>query len=231
MVRLQGRAEQARDVPSPRVIEAKLSARQAREASAKDSRQAMGEWHAQAEAQGTSERQRKRALVEKVHLEAGPDAQLASARVVSTERAKAADAVRATRAKGDAQTKRDRDAQREATRAVRAAIGDSTARAKSARGQLASSRQADAAEARRKVMEYRQKIRGNKANDHKVKTEAHDAVLEARRFDAATASVSAPSPAPAATERGLSSSSSPSTGLGSPKRSSKKKAAASTQRL
>ena len=77
-------------------------------------------------------------------------------------------------------------------------------------------------------MEMRQKIRGQRAAEHRLKTDVHDAVLDARRFDAAGSAPDSPPPA-AAAEGGGASSSSPS--LGSPKRSPKKKAAATLTRL
>ena len=76
--------------------------------------------------------QRKKDMVERVRGEIGKEAQLASARVVQAERNSIAAEVRTMRSKGGEIIKRERDAHKDGKRAARAAVGDSTTRAKNA---------------------------------------------------------------------------------------------------
>jgi len=181
LAELHGAGESARHAQSEQNNAAVQSARAEKKASAREGRQDAEAWRKQGEAFAEAELQRKKEVAERVRMETRADVQLTSSGVVAAERKQLAESVREAKSKGDTQIKRERDAVREAKKAMRGAGGSSTSRAKAVQGQLTSKRQEEAAEVRRKMGEERERLREQKTTDQKLRVHAHDAVTSGRR--------------------------------------------------
>ena len=144
------------------------------------SRQEAGELQKQKEALDTAEKARKKTVRDRIKKEVGAEAQLASSSVVAAEVREAAASVKVLKKKGKEIIDKEREELRQTKQAERARLGDSAARAKSARSHLSSMRQTDAENLRRSKQAAKATRQSRLESELIAKAQSREAILKAR---------------------------------------------------